>query len=857
MASHARAPRLAGRGMAAALVIGILTVGGLATWHEARTADLQMRRTMLTEASMIAAALDPERVGRLRGSAADLEGPDYPHLRAVLVRVKSQNPDYRYLYLMGKRAGGVPFFFMGTAPDDSPDYSPPGQEYYEEAPALESVFATATARVSAPTTDRWGTWISALVPVVAADTGELQAVFGVDFDAAQWRSFVRRRAATPAVLSLVAALLVMTLAAQLQRRHAVRERELAQEAVAALQRFFDVTPDLLAIVGRDGRFLRANDAWEEALGRSAEELRSHPAAGLACEADRPALEHLLAEGLRAPVTVRCPRPSGEVRFLEWRARRHDELVYVATRDVTDSVRAEEALRASRENLVATLNSIADAVVATDETGRVTALNPVCAELTGWAEESAVGRSLSTVVPLRDLDTGAALVDPIAEAIAAGEAAPADGLAAMTGRDGAERTVAFRAAPLRGPGDRVSGGVLAFRDVTEQRRMEEQLRHQQRLEAVGTLAGGIAHDFNNLLQVILGHATLGLEAPTAASAAGEYLVPIRDAGERAAALVSQLLAFSRRQTLRPADIDLNTVVGDLLKMLARLIGANIRLEFTPGHVLSTVRADRGLLEQVLMNLCLNARDAMPGGGALIIETENVMVDHDYCALYPWARPGRYVLLTVTDTGCGMDRATLERVYEPFFTTKEAGRGTGLGLAMVYGIVKQHDGMIQAYSEPNVGTAFKVYLPAVERLATAVGTRIEPPAVGGTETILLAEDDRMVLELTRTVLELAGYTVIEAHDGEQAVLRYRQRRSEIDALVLDVVMPGLGGREVWERLRASFGEVPVIFTSGYTEGALHTNFVLDEGVVLLEKPFARNDLLRALRRVLDQRGEAAEA
>ncbi|MFP4502979.1 MAG: PAS domain S-box protein [Candidatus Hydrogenedentota bacterium] len=381
------------------------------------------------------------------------------------------------------------------------------------------------------------------------------------------------------------------------------------------------------------------------------------------------------------------------------------------------------------------------------------------------------------------------------------------------------------------------------------RLEQQLLHAQKMEAVGQLAGGVAHDFNNLLQVISGHAEIALETAPPDAPVREDLEEITEAGNRAARLISQLLAFSRRQIMKPEPVDLNSVVSELLKMLRRLIGEHIELEFVPGHHLGQIHADRGMLDQVLMNLCINARDAMPEGGALTIETENVFINGDYCAAHAWAQPGRYVLLCVTDTGIGMDAATRVRVFEPFFSTKGVGRGTGLGLATAYGIVKQHDGMIQVYSEPGRGTTFKVYLPILQRQAASVGTKVEGAVGGGTEVILVAEDDPGVRRLARSILDRAGYEVITAEDGEDALEKFRQNQDRIDLLLVDVVMPRLGGRELFERARALCPGVRALFASGYSENAIHTNFILHEGMHLIEKPFDRAALLRAVRRMLD--------
>lgn len=395
------------------------------------------------------------------------------------------------------------------------------------------------------------------------------------------------------------------------------------------------------------------------------------------------------------------------------------------------------------------------------------------------------------------------------------------------------------------------------DITQRRReqqarlyLEEQLRQSQKMEAIGQLAGGVAHDFNNILQASLGYAKLASMRVKADDALKGYIDQIVHGSLSAANLTRQLLAFSRRQVMRPAALDLNKVIEDLLRMLYRVIGEHIHIEFIPAHELASIKADRGMMEQIVMNLCVNARDAMSDGGALTLETENLVIDGDYCATHPWASPGRYVLLSVSDTGCGIEAEVLKHIFEPFFTTKGEGKGTGLGLATVYGVIKQHDGMVQAYSEPGKGSTFKVYLPVSERRAEVVGPKIEGPVAGGDETILMAEDNDSVCDLAQQVLELGGYTVILARNGEEAVALFEAHCDAIDMLLFDVVMPQMGGREAYERIQAIRPEVPVLFSSGYSENAVHTNFVLHEGVKLLQKPYSPNTLLRAVRETLDE-------
>jgi CheY-like chemotaxis protein len=305
-------------------------------------------------------------------------------------------------------------------------------------------------------------------------------------------------------------------------------------------------------------------------------------------------------------------------------------------------------------------------------------------------------------------------------------------------------------------------------------------------------------------------------------------------------------------LKKEDLDLNDVVGSMMKMLSRLIGEHIRIDFVAGHRLGNVYADRGQMEQVLMNLCVNARDAMPDGGILTLETENVLVNGEYLRHHPWAKPGRFVLLSVTDTGIGMDAETLSKIFEPFYTTKEAGKGTGLGLATVYGIVQQHEGMIHPYSEPGKGTAFKIYLPLFSRPAATRAPRVKGAPPRGNETILLAEDDPSVRALTRRILERAGYDVHTAENGVEALRVFEEQGGRFHLALLDVVMPEMGGRGVYDRLRKKYPHLRFLFSSGYSTNSIHKNFVLEDGFELISKPFSPDVLLRKIREILDRPG-----
>jgi two-component system, cell cycle sensor histidine kinase and response regulator CckA len=393
------------------------------------------------------------------------------------------------------------------------------------------------------------------------------------------------------------------------------------------------------------------------------------------------------------------------------------------------------------------------------------------------------------------------------------------------------------------------------DITEHRQLEEQFRQAQKMEAVGRLAGGVAHDFNNLLTAITGYSDLLLLDLDPQDVLRQDVAEIKRAALAAADLTRQLLAFSRRQVLAPRVINLNAVISGAQKLLGRLIGEDVKVETSLDSALASVRADPGQLEQVIMNLAVNARDAMPNGGLLTIETANVMVDAEFAPERPGPASGPHVVMAVSDTGIGMDEETKARIFEPFFTTKEVGKGTGLGLATVYGIVKQSDGFIWVYSEPGKGSTFKIYLPRVDEPAESLESAERPTrSLHGTETIMVAEDTAAVRAVLRDVLERHGYTVVEAASGREALQLAGRRPGGIDLLVTDVVMPELSGRDLVRELRAAKPDLKVLYMSGYTDDAVLRQGMLEPGAEFIQKPFRPDDLARRIRDLLDAPGAA---
>jgi len=405
------------------------------------------------------------------------------------------------------------------------------------------------------------------------------------------------------------------------------------------------------------------------------------------------------------------------------------------------------------------------------------------------------------------------------------------------------------------------GVTVSRELTqaegrrERSRLEQQFRQAQKMEAVGRLAGGVAHDFNNLLTVITGYAELLLSDARLAAPQRTALQEIQRAAERGGALTHQLLAFSRGQPFTPRSVQLNTLIVNMEKMLSRLIGEDIELITVAAAEPATIRTDPGQLEQVVMNVAVNARDAMPGGGKLIIETANAQVDQTYAGPNVDLKPGSYVVLSVSDTGMGMDPETVTHLFEPFFTTKAPGKGTGLGLATAYGIVKQSGGAISVYSEPGRGTTIKIYLPSAAAKTGAEPVESSPAeALRGSETILVLEDEARVRKLVCEVLAARGYTVLEAVRGEEAIRMAREHKGRIHLLLADVVMPEMSGPQALEKIRQKHPRVKVLFMSGYTDEAMVHHGILDSGAPFLQKPFLPEALARKVREVLASQASA---
>jgi two-component system cell cycle sensor histidine kinase/response regulator CckA len=639
----------------------------------------------------------------------------------------------------------------------------------------------------------------------------------------------------------------------------ITARKEVEEALRRSEQRWRSVFDRMQLIGleldREGRITYCNDFFLGLTGWSRDEAMGADYLAAFLPPGSPAREvfaRTMAGG-EAPIHFRNAilTRNGSLRAIEWNntllREAGDRVVGVLSigEDVTDRERAVLELRRSEAEFRGLVEHATIGIARATREGRFLTVNPALIRMLGyrWAEE------LLRLDMARDV-----YADPADWVRLMAQFARADVATAETEwkrRDGSRIAVRLNVRLIRGQAGEPEYFEGLVEDVTAQRNLEIQFRQAQRLEAVGRLAGGVAHDFNNILTAIRGYGDLLLEELGEDDARRHDVEEIRAAADRATALTRQLLAFSRKQVLQVRVLDLNAVIRTLEKMLRRLIGEDIRLAFTLADDVGTVRTDPGQIEQVILNLVVNARDAMPAGGRLAVETANVALDDGYADAHPGTAPGSYVMLALSDTGTGMDADVMSQIFEPFFTTKEQGKGTGLGLATVYGIVKQSGGHVAVESEPGRGTTFRIYLPRLdEPVEKAEIPEPVAPVAGGRETVLLAEDDPSVREIVAQVLAQKGYRVLRASDGQTALELARGAGLNIDLLVTDMVMPGMTGRELSDALSAERPGVRVLYMSGYTDDAVVRHGVLEEGMPYLQKPFASQALASKVRELLDR-------
>ena len=677
-----------------------------------------------------------------------------------------------------------------------------------------------------------------------------------------------RKDGSPRILEMSASLMKDSTGDPIGFRGVVRdvtERKRAEEALReSEERFREMAENLREVFWMfdwvKQKVIYVSPAYKEIWGRSIEDLYNsyeewsksiHPDD---TEYARESFVKIVETGGGEPREYRIVRPDGTVRWISDRGfaiqgkdGRVQRIAGIAE-DITERYQAIEALRASEEKYRTALEANPDPVVVYDIEGKVVYFNPAFTRVFGWSLGERLGKKMDSFVPEENWPETKMMINRVL----AGESFSGIESRRYT-KEGKIIPVSISGAVLRDMDGNPVGSVINLRDISEQKNLESQLQHAQKMEAVGTLAGGIAHDFNNLLQAIQGYTELLLMRKKEGEPGFRELREVIRASKRGAELTQQLLTFSRKVESKRKPLDLNQEVGELRQLLERTLPKMIEVEFNLDPDLRMINADSAQLKQVLINLAVNAKDAMPEGGKLVIDTQNISLDQEFCKRYAEVKPGDYVLLSMADTGHGMEKETLEHIFDPFYTTKEVGKGTGLGLAIVYGIVKNHEGYVMCYSRPGSGTSFRIYLPSLEA-ATEHEELVESqesksPAMGGDETILLVDDEKFIRELGVDVLGQAGYTVLTASNGEQALEVYRRERAQIDLIILDLIMPGMGGSKCLEELLKIGSQTLVLIASGYSPDA-STKGALETGAAgFINKPYDTKQLLELVRKILD--------
>ncbi|MCX6543383.1 MAG: PAS domain S-box protein [Acidobacteria bacterium] len=658
-----------------------------------------------------------------------------------------------------------------------------------------------------------------------------------------------------AAVALPALVMIWVGALRAERRHAGARLDAERDLRASEARYRDLfqsNPHPMWVYDVETlQFLAVNEAAVAHYSYTEDEFLSMTIADIRPTEDVPRLQervdHLAGQsGLgtsgtwlhrkRDGTIIDVEITSHNVNFLGRRAR------LVLANDVTDRKRAEAELRLQS----AALNAAANAIVITDRDGAIRWINPAFTALTGYGADEALGRNPRDLVKSGVHDR--AFYTRLWETILCGQVWCGE----MTNRrkDGSQYVEKQSITPVKDVSGQITHFVAIKRDLTDEKQLQAQFLQAQKMETVGRLAGGIAHDFNNLLTVINGTADLASADLAKDHPLRADLQDIHEAGERAAALTRQLLAFSRKQIMNPIVLDLRSVMADMRSMLQRLIGEHIKLVVKSATGVGFVKADPGQIQQVVLNLAVNARDAMPDGGTLTIDTRDVEIDASNGAVYPLLRPGPHVMVTVSDTGAGMDAATRAHIFEPFFTTKPSGKGTGIGLATVYGIIKQSGGSVDVESEPGNGTTFTIYLPRVDNRISLEEPVSARALVTGTETILIVEDEEALAGVARRMLQSAGYQVLIAGNGEEALRVLAQCDGSVHLVLTDVVMPGISGPDLVARILVTHPKMKVLYTSGYTDDAILRHGVLDRVAHFVGKPYSVEELPRKVREVLDR-------
>ena len=941
----------------------LLVAGAFYTWCSVQRADRHMREDLLHQAHLLGQTVNVDRVRTLNGSGDDLNRPEYGRLKEQLSVFRKAREKCRFFYIIGRRPDGTVFFHVDSEPPSSKDYSPPGQNYEEAPQGSRQVFDTRRAAVVGPFSDRWGTWVSAFVPLTdpkhahagpgtgnatrtAARPGSsVAAVLGMDVDAREWNRNLALAAFPPLLFTLAVATILMigfALDARRSKYAPTPPRWMGRIDPAltltigfAATMFASWTAHMAERHNRSETFKALAASKTDGLVTALRELRDIELEGLASflmSSQKVTLKefqryaHYLektpyiqawawAPAVPAkdmPVFAQEAHTCGLEKYQVWQKDPRGNRVPAISRSLHYPVFQVAPLEGNENILGFDLGSEAVRRAALDEaarTGLPTATGPVTLMVdTGNQKGILIGQPLYEELGRQRL-RGFVIAVLNLESLLASTAADQSALMELN-------ILSMEKAPLHlatscTSGNRPKAGFSATRPVfafgkvfevtahagpefyrlnpaqsgwyaaltallltgilaamttmfarrredleqmvasrtAELREIEQQFLQAQKMESVGRLAGGIAHDFNNMLGVIMGHAEIALVKADGENPLHRHLQAISKAAERSADLTRQLLAFARRQTIAPKVLDLNATLHGMLSMLQRLIGEDIRLAWIPGRDMWAVRIDPSQVDQILTNLCVNSRDAISGVGEITIETSNAVLDGEYCAKHSGFVPGEYVWLAISDDGCGMDKETVENIFDPFFTTKETGKGTGLGLATVYGIVKQNNGFINVYSEPGQGTAFNIYLPRHADLTCPAREQAPEPLRYGSETILLVEDEPEILEVVHMMLRNLGYAVIAAQTAQDAVRQAGEHPGRIHLLITDVIMPDMNGRELAQKLTALLPNLACMYMSGYTADVIARRGVLDNGVLFIQKPFSAQVLAVKVREALD--------
>jgi two-component system, cell cycle sensor histidine kinase and response regulator CckA len=640
----------------------------------------------------------------------------------------------------------------------------------------------------------------------------------------------------------------------------ITERKRAEED---RDRFFALSQDLLCTIKFDGRFKYLNPAWEKTLGFSEKELLAEPFTEIVHPEDRAFIrnevEKLIKDGVFQSFEIRLLDRDGAAHWFLWSATPFvaEGVLYAVGKDITERKRSEEKLRDSERYFRALIESASDIITVLDGDGIIRYESPSIERIFGYSQDELIGKNIFDLIHPDDLSS-------IQNIFISGLENPGVTYfieCRFRHKNGSWQLLEATGINLLND-PAISGIIVNSRDITNRKQAEKalyeselMLRQAQKMEAIGRLTGGVAHDFNNLLTAILGNTQLALSKIPTNDPVRNRLVEIEKASNRAAVLTSQLLAFSRRQRLERHNINLNDSIAEIIKLLQRIIGEDIEMSVKCASNLWSVYADPAQVEQVVMNIVVNARDAMPQGGKLIIETRNIELDESYYRPYPYIPAGKYAQIRISDSGIGMDAETKSHIFEPYFTTKELGKGTGLGLPMVYGIVKQHEGFINVQSELGQGSVFEVFFPIAKQTIEEQAQQAQIPLRGGMETILMAEDEESLRKVAKEILEGLDYKVLMAKNGEEAIELYEKNRDRIDLLLFDIIMPRMGGVEASEKIRAMGGEIPLIFMTGYNFETIQTRFVNQNelienlGALVMQKPYSVQSLGRKVREVLD--------